>query len=287
MKFLYISIFLLISSSAVFAQNAGKQTIDYYGLVSNEIDTNMSKMTSDLYYTQLREINSFTINDKRETPFLTDIPSSSVLDKENLSFYTIISKNDENKWTACLTLVDNNTNTIRTEAKEYDSFYKILMEPKATLQTSLKNLIENKTEETETSKNSNKNTAAENGSMITTEFLSGDWSGEDNIDKIIIMRGGRGFVTFSNGATMSIEIAGTKADDTTYITISGKGKPNASYFTEINRQAALKAAVTAEPIKWEFILLNDNTLSGLKHTLAEANGDIVPGTFDSVWKRKN
>ena len=62
-KIIFINIFLILFSTAgLYAQN---YDIDYYGVVSKEIDTNMAKMTSDLYYTQLSEINNFNITDKR------------------------------------------------------------------------------------------------------------------------------------------------------------------------------------------------------------------------------
>ena len=59
--------------------------IDYYGIVSTEIDANMSKMTSDLYYTQLSEINNFSISDKRSAPSLAERPDAEAFSSSSLS----------------------------------------------------------------------------------------------------------------------------------------------------------------------------------------------------------
>ena len=56
-KVFLLIIILIFFSKYFFSQN---YNIDYYGVVSTEIDSNMAKMTGDLYYTQLNEINNFT-----------------------------------------------------------------------------------------------------------------------------------------------------------------------------------------------------------------------------------
>lgn len=254
-------------------------------------------MTSDLYYTQLCEIDNYKINDKRDEPFLKKPPEINPTKSNSIAFYSVISKKENSSsWISTLTIIESDTE--KTESKEYDSFYKILMEPKSKLQDTLITLISKK-------QGSSDEDAFNFGDMhnsfpiqefpsmettkseISTEFLAGDWSGEGNIDKIIILRGGRGFVTFSNGATMSVEIKAKKSSDKTYITITEKGRPNASYFQELNRQIALRAAVNASPISWEFILTDNNTLTGLKNTLVELNGEAVSGQIETTWLRKS
>ena len=59
-KYFIVSIIVSLFISGLFAEE--RYSIDYYGIVATEIDANMSKMTSDLYYTQLCEINNFVIN---------------------------------------------------------------------------------------------------------------------------------------------------------------------------------------------------------------------------------
>ena len=100
----------------------------------------------------------------------------------------------------------------------------------------------------------------------TTEMLSGTWDGEDVIDKIVIMRGGRGFVVFKNGASMNVIIKFDDFDSSKILVIQS-AKSNASFFPDLPRQVALREAVNASPIQWTFSLKDNNTLSGTKKTL--------------------
>ena len=254
--------------------------IDYYGIVSSEIDDNMAKMLSDLYYTQFQEISSFNVTDKRTQDCLKTIPSNDSIDSSNFSFYSIITKENA-KWISNLTIKNKNLN--HSVKKEFDSFYKILMEPKDILQASLKDLVLQKTV-TSTEEESEQPTI--NLPQISTEFLSGTWYGENNIDKIVIMRGGRGFVIFNNGASMNISVELSNASKKT-IKIKQNGRSNASFYPDLPRQVALKVAVNANPIEWNFELLDDNTLKGKKSTLISANEDAIPGIIDVTWHRRS
>ncbi len=276
-KFLTILAVLFFSLQSAICQ---PYNIDYYGIVSSEIDDNMAKMLSDLYYTQFQEISSFNVTDKRTQDCLKTIPSNDSIDSSNFSFYSIITKENA-KWISNLTIKNKNIN--HSVKKEFDSFYKILMEPKDILQASLKDLVLQKTV-VSTEEQTEQPTI--NLPQISTEFLSGTWYGENNIDKIVIMRGGRGFVIFNNGASMNISVELSNASKKT-IKIKQNGRSNASFYPDLPRQVALKVAVNANPIEWNFELLDDNTLKGKKSTLISANEDAIPGIIDVTWHRRS
>ena len=101
------------------------------------------------------------------------------------------------------------------------------------------------------------------------------------------MRGGRGFVIFNNGASMNItvELSGEDADK--QVLITQKGNSNASFYPELQRTAALSAAVSAEPIKWTLTLVNGNTLKGIKDTLLPEGNGYKAGTINVIWTRIN
>lgn len=269
-----ISVLFLICFN-LFGQASYK--IDYYGVVSTDIDANMYKMTSDLYYTQLCEINLFTVQDKRTDEPLSKTPDVSSLSEDALSFFAVISK-DENssKWYTSLNLV--NKKITHSETKEYDSYYKILMEPKDVLQNTIKSLIKGDFDLPKTNESFSK-------TVTSTEFLSGTWNGENGINKIVIMRGGRGFVIFDNGASMNIVIQLEK--DGTVIKISQTGKSNASFYPDIPRETALNLAVDAKPIIWELKVADNNTLSGVKTTLVKDGFSAKEGTVNVTWKRRD
>jgi len=275
--------FTILFPIFIIAQN---YNIDYYGVVSTEIDSNMSKMTSDLYYTQLSEINNFSVSDKRDGTLLKEIPDESTFSEDKLSFFTEIKKDlNSDKWIAKLYVVDRLKHEIHSKEKKYDSYYKILMESKNDLRENIKQLIENDTNTTKTISKANNVSFNNPSSEITsTETLAGTWSGEENIEKIVILRGGRGFVIFKNGASMNISV---ELNDENKILITQKGKGNASFYPELPRNVALTAALNSAPIQWVLSFNDNNSLSGKKNTLLPDGDSYIDGSVDIFWKRIN
>ena len=152
------------------------------------------------------------------------------------------------------------------------------MEPKDVLQNTIKSLIKGDFDLPKTNESFSK-------TVTSTEFLSGTWNGENGINKIVIMRGGRGFVIFDNGASMNIVIQLEK--DGTVIKISQTGKSNASFYPDIPRETALNLAVDAKPIIWELKVADNNTLSGVKTTLVKDGFSAKEGTVNVTWKRRD
>ena len=249
----------------------------------------MSKMTSDLYFTQLTEINNFSVEDKRNGNAIFDHePDNSLFSESHLSFYALISKDEKTeKWTSIFKVVDKLKNEEHSKAKTYDSFYKILMEPKSVLQETIKNLIESDLNATAIQQAAQNTEISKNGSIESTENLSGTWKGEETIDKIVILRGGRGFVIFKNGASMNIGIELAHSEKGQSIVITQKGRSNASFYPELPRTIALNAALSARPITWTLQVLDDNTLSGTKNTLIQKGDDFEDGTLSVEWNRIN
>lgn len=279
------SLFFFIITAICSAQN---YNIDYYGIVSNEIDANMSKMTSDLYYTQLSEINNFSVSDMRTSPSLSTRPDSSAFADGKLSFFTLISKDAKSdKWITTYFVVDKIKNEEHSKKKIYDSFYKILMEPKDVLKDTIKQLIENDNSATAITAGLQESDPSKSSVIVSTEELSGTWGGEENINKIVIMRGGRGFVIFNNGASMNITVELSGSGESKKVLITQKGNSNASFYPELKRTLALSAAVSAEPIKWTLTLTDNNTLEGIKNTLLPDGDSYKAGSVTVTWTRLN
>ena len=296
--FTTIFIFLFILSSKLWTQN---YYIHYYGIVSNNLDSNMAKMTSDLYFTQLSEINNFSVEDKRESPLLEKIPDIETFSENSLSFFVSISKNEiDDSWLVTFHMVDKKNNEEHIKKKYYASFYKILMESKNELKETIKQLIENDKESSiqittqkiqEKNQNKQKENAKDNNmeekhqKSIPLENLSGTWKGEENIDKIVILRGGRGFVIFNNGASMNIQIKNSTSVPNQII-VTQNSKSNASFFPELPRNIALQAAVQAEPIQWILNINDENTLKGIKQTLLLDGDNCKKGEIPVEWNKQ-
>ena len=263
-------------------QNA---SVAFFGIYSPDADKNMLSMTEDLYFKQLSDMD-LSIKDNRSDSFSENYDSKkeSLFSEceETFAFFIIIKKNTSEKWECSINLRNIETKKTKSISKEYDSYYKILMDSKTNLKASIKSLFD-ETEENQTIVKKSVSTKS-----VTTESIAGTWTGEDAIAKIVIMRGGRGFVVFKNGATMNISVSITAVENNTNtINVKQNGSNNASFFTDLNRKLALESAVTAKPIEWNFLLQNDGTLKGEKSTLIEKNGTAENALIPVIWTKNN
>lgn len=263
-------------------QNA---SVAFFGIYSPDADKNMLSMTEDLYFKQLSDMD-LSIKDNRSDSFSENYDSKkeSLFSEceETFAFFIIIKKNTSEKWECSINLRNIETKKTKSISKEYDSYYKILMDSKTNLKASIKSLFD-ETEENRTIVKKSVSTKS-----VTTESIAGTWTGEDAIAKIVIMRGGRGFVVFKNGATMNISVSITAFENNTNtINVKQNGSNNASFFTDLNRKLALESAVTAKPIEWNFLLQNDGTLKGEKSTLIEKNGTAENALIPVIWTKNN
>ena len=293
-KLIYFPLFLIITSTFIYAEDSFN--IDYYGIVSQEIDNNMAKMTSDLYYTQLSELlPNCTVYDKRNTPCKSEAPDCKNIDTENLIFYSEITKQNDTSWTVSFNVFNGKTKQTFAKNKVYDSFYKILIESKNELKLIVNKLVEGdpsllKTEDNSPSISKPKSEDVIIGKKLkikSTEELSGTWNGESSIDKIVILRGGRGFVIFDNGASMNISVTIENTNDEQEIVIKQKSNSNASFYPELPRKIALDAAIAAPPIKWTMTLYDDMVMRGTKNTLVQDNDSFKIGNIPVIWEKIN
>lgn len=245
------------------------EQVDFYATVSSSEDTAMIKMTTDLFYTKFMILDGYTVNDMRSLPWTRENHRGST------SFYVQVEEDSDGGWICTLTAIKPDGIQNVSSTKKYDTYYKILMDSKASLENLMLNLTmaegnaETAIQEPEAQPQPVENASAAGPASPSSEMMdsiAGTWTGEELIEKILILRGGRGFVIFKNGARMNINIS--LQNGTNLINIIQNGKSNASFFPELQREAALKLAPTAEPVEWE-MMLQDESLVGIKKTLVE------------------
>lgn len=259
-------------------------SVNYYGVFSQNIDPNMSKYASDLYFTQLQELQDLSVIDMRATFENNETPDTTFFPPETFSFYVIITKDENEKWFSTLHLINPTQSANLVKKISYDSYYKILMESKDNIKGYISDLYTVKQEES--AKIFNDDLMNTSNKIISTESLSGTWKGRDD-EKIVISRGGRGFVSFKNGATMNVTVSFEDTPEGKTVIITQKGKSNASFYPELPRKEALNAALSAEPITWTLSAVNAHTLTGNKKTILQidSNGNLVSGLINIEWKK--
>lgn len=266
-----------------------KIDIDYYGIISQDADTSsMQDLASDLYYSQLTEINNYNVNDKRKNFNKTDSVNFKTIQNENLIFYVEILKKSNKIWTVSFNIIENGKQ--KSFEKEYDSLYKILLESKNELRKSFKNLIE-RHQEQKIIKNNLKNVAniGKEVKSPSLEDLKGTWNSaytEEFINKIVILRNGNGFVILKNGASIHVEIKLEKIDETEKIIITQKNNSSPDYFPELTKTTAIDAAEKASPIQWVFTLYDSMKMLGTKTTIVQDKASYKTDTINVIWIKK-
>ncbi len=294
-KTLFCLTFILSILATAYSENL---KVEYYGVVSSSSDSNMIKMAQDIFLTQLKSIDYISVEDKRpdSSKTLKSTPEFTT-DGARIIFYAEIEEIDDanlqKTWNCKFNAMNPDDKIYHTKNETYDSYYKILSGAKSAIEDVISDFRFDTKEDFSTS-NSLESTSGDSVKTFTgnidIESLSGTWYGEPFTDKIMILRGGRGFIIFKNGATMNIKINIKKADskgNVKEIEIVQVGKSNASFFPELPREIALNAASSAAPITWTFTI-KSGELTGIKKTLLLSENGISAkeGTLKTTWLKK-
>ncbi|MGP1459632.1 MAG: TP0183 family DNA metabolism protein [Treponema sp.] len=273
-----------IISAILFSVSLASQAkVDFYGVVSADADKNMLSMTEDLYFAQLKDMQ-IDLSDMRSDAFSSGYIGSGEANfsqsaSDTNAFYVVIKKLPDGKWECTANLKNLNAGKNYSKSKEYDSYYKILMESKTSVKELIAGLIRSSAAGTDREQDGAggfQSSTASAEAEVSTQSIAGTWGGESFIDKIVILRGGRGFVIFKNGASMNISVAISGDSGNAQIKIKQTGGSNASYFPDIPRDAALKAATDAEPIEWKLRMTKGGAMTGVKKTLVLKEDSGVP-----------
>lgn len=101
-------------------------------------------------------------------------------------------------------------------------------------------------------------------SVDSLDALAGSWNGEDGIEKIMILRGGRGAAVFSSGFSLMISLAIQNGE----LVVSQRGRSSPLQFLDLPDPVAEQAAEQAPPIEWRFLISDDGTvLAGEKNSV--------------------
>ena len=271
---------LLVIISTIFSlQLICQNKIGFFMAVSDSSDTATINLTQDLYFQKLSLLPNVVVSDLQETKFT----SANLSEYPDLDFvfYPEIQENGTG-WKCIFHAKKISSNQNYTSEKTYDSYYMILMDAKNEI-TKFIDKLNSPTNESFLVENSTTGSISSSiESFVSIESISGTWTGEEFIDKIVILRGGRGFVIYQNGASMNISI---KIEDGKLIATQ-ISKSNASYFPEISREKALELAPTAEPIEWKLNIKNSSELEGTKYTLTEKDKNSPEFSYIPVkWKK--
>lgn len=104
--------------------------------------------------------------------------------------------------------------------------------------------------------------------VANLDSLAGSWRGEEGIEKVMLLRGGRGVAILASGISISLELFLSSGD----LVIRQKGMANPRQFMDLSDAVAKQAATIAPPLEWRFLMTADQKiLQGIKKTVTIKN----------------
>ncbi len=116
------------------------------------------------------------------------------------------------------------------------------------------------------------------------DALSGSWHGEDGIERIEVMRGGRAIAVLSGGTSIFLHLKISEG----YLIVTQAGTPTIRQFANLPDEIAKKAAALGKTPTWKFLVsANNKILSGEKTDIEIIySGDSITSTQDITKKVK-
>lgn len=230
------------------------QGVAVYQLQANALPAQTVQTVDSLVFSFIKELKSYTIFDLRTTPVPTVFPENTAVD---YIFFSVLKEVPEGiKFE--LVLKGREEQFTRSISKVYGTLNKILLDSRLLVLTlfdfsvPLEQLADIAPEQKHRSTF---------GSIESIDSLAGSWKGEKGLDRVMILRGGRGMAMFSSGVSVSLDLK----IDNGYLLVTQKGNLQPRQFLNIPDEIALQAVQQINPPEWRFLVSPDKKiLSGTK-----------------------
>jgi hypothetical protein len=281
--------FLLISP-LLSASAQGVPAVAVYSLASNDVGENVSKTVNDLVFSFIRELRNYRVIDLRAEATPRDL---GVPDGADYIFYgNLVSQADGIKLE--LVLKGGPQRVTRLISRVYENSNLILLESRILVRdlfdTSVA-LPDAELPPTAQGTRSDSNPAPEKGSLgpvTDIDALAGSWRGESGVEKVMLLRGGRGVAVLSSGVSIPLELM--LSDGT--LVVRQKGPQNIRQFIDLPDPVARQAVSVAPPLEWYLMVSSDQkTLGGTKKTVRIKNDGkniltMENVSIDVIWSRE-
>lgn len=270
-------LYLFFSSLPLITANP---RVAVYHIKSSQINVQTVQTIDNLVFSFIKELKNYTVLDLRNQPVPDQFPPD--FDADYVFFTSIQEVPDGIQFE--LVLKGKEDHLTRLISKVYGNVNKILLDSRLLVlnlfdfSIALEQL---NTVEPETAPD------IEFGFVETVDALAGSWKGESGIERVMILRGGRGMAVFSSGVSISLEC---KIEDG-YLLITQKGSLQPRQFLNLPDEIARQAITKIQPPQWRFLISSDRKiLSGKKfdaHILHSNNTitDIRYEIADVQWQR--
>lgn len=249
---LYIALLLLLISlpSALSALPG----VAVYQLQAPTMTEQTAQTVDNLVFSFIKELKTYTIFDLRSQSVTADFPNDPAID---YIFFGALEEVPEGIKLE-LILKGRKDQFTRIISKVYDNINKILLDSRL-LVFNLFDFSVPLEQLARSLPQTEQNT--EFGYIDTVDSLAGSWKGEQGLDRVMILRGGRGMAVFSSGVSVSLDLK----IDNGYLLVTQKGSLQPRQFLNLPDEIARQAVQKTNPPQWRFLVSPDKKiLSGTK-----------------------
>ena len=249
---LYIALLLLlISLPSVLSALPG---VAVYQLQASTMTEQTAQTVDNLVFSFIKELKTYTIFDLRSQSVPADFPNDPAID---YIFFGALEEVPEGIKLE-LILKGRTEQLTRIISKVYDNVNKILLDSRL-LVFNLFDFSVPLEQLARSLPQTEQNT--EFGYIETVDSLAGSWKGEPGLDRVMILRGGRGMAVFSSGVSVSLDLK----IDNGYLLVTQKGSLQPRQFLNLPDEIARQAVQKTNPPQWRFLVSPDKKiLSGTK-----------------------
>lgn len=225
-----------------------------YPLQAPTMSAQTVQTVDNLVFSFMKELKNYIIVDSRTQPVPAVFPADAAVD---FIFFGILKEVPEGIQLE-LVLKGKEDQVTRMISKVYENINKILLDSRLLVL----NLFDFSVRLENTAVASSDNPqAVDFGVIDTVDALAGSWKGEAGIERIMILRGGRGMAVFSSGVSISLEFK----IDNGYLLVTQKGALQPRQFLHLPDDIARQAVSQINPPSWRFLVSADKKiLSGTK-----------------------
>ena len=250
-KTAYIALLLLAGIHAILS---AVLKVAVYHLQAPTMSDQTVQTVDNLVFSFIKELKTYTIFDVRAQPVPADFPVDISVD---YIFYGVLKEVPEGIKLE-LILQGKEDQVTRKISKVYENINKILLDSRLLVlnlfdcSVRLEGLADSSPQTQQ---------ITEFEYIETVDSLAGSWKGEQGLDRVMILRGGRGMAVFSSGVSVSLELK----IDNGYLLVTQKGNLQPRQFLNLPDTIAQQAVQKINPPQWRFLVSADKKiLSGTK-----------------------
>jgi hypothetical protein len=250
-KTLYIALLLIISLPPALSALPG---VAVYQLQAPELSEQTVQTVDNLVFSFIKELKTYTILDLRSQTVPADFPKNPAID---YIFFGMLKEAPEGIKLE-LVLKGREDQFTRIISKVYGNINKILLDSRLLVFNLFDFSVPLEGLTVSTPQNEQD---TEFGYVETVDSLAGSWKGEKGLDRVMILRGGRGMAVFSSGVSVSLDFK----IDNGYLLVTQKGSLQPRQFLNLPDEIARQAVQQTNPPQWRFLVSPDKKiLSGTK-----------------------